>query len=70
MTTALDPHVPIPLAPRAPIHDQLQRERAGREGVAYVRTRMRWCDTCGAHGDQPCRTRGGNDARQWHRGRG
>ena len=25
---------------------------------------------CRAWGDQPCRTRGGNDARQWHRGRG
>lgn len=38
--TALDAHVPVVPAPRAPIHDALQRERAGRDAAAYVRTQL------------------------------
>ena len=69
MTTALDPHVPIAITERAHTYTQVAVD------LDWAHLRARWgprdtCDTCGAHGDQPCRTRGGNDARQWHRGRG
>ena len=65
-TCALDPEAPVEITEGALTWIALTTSWGG----ANLRLLPDTCDTCGAHGDQPCRTRGGNDARQWHRGRG